>query len=72
ALHISSRGGIFSEGPAKEFDLDDKYIRAILGFFGVHQIESLFLEKTGILQGTALTEAIEQAHRTARDLATNF
>lgn len=72
ALHISSRGGMYSEGPAKEFDLDDKYIRTILGFFGITQVESLFLEKTGMLQGTSLKETIEQTHQAARDLAANF
>lgn len=69
ALYISSRGGMYSEGPAKEFDLDDKYIRTILGFFGITQVESLFLEKTGMLQGTFLKEMIEQTHQVARDLA---
>ena len=72
ALHISSRGGMYSEGPAKEFDLDDKYIRTILGFFGITQVESLFLEKTGMLQGPSLKEMIEQTHQAARDLAANF
>lgn len=72
ALHISSRGGMYSEGPTKEVDLDDKYIRIILGFFGIAQVESLFLEKTGILQGAALQETIEQSHQAARTLAAKF
>lgn len=72
AIHISSRGGMYSEGPAKEFDLSDKYIRTILGFFGITQVESLFLEQTNILQGNALKEAIDQSHKTARNLAVNF
>lgn len=72
AIHISSRGGIYSEGPAKEFDLSDKYIRTILGFFGITQVESLFLEQTNILQGDALKEAINQSHQAARNLAINF
>lgn len=72
ALHMSSRGGMYSEGPAKEFDLDDKYIRTILGFFGITQVESLFLEKSNILQGAILKETIEQTHQAARNLAANF
>jgi FMN-dependent NADH-azoreductase len=63
---------MYSEGPAKEFDLSDKYIRTILGFFGITQVESLFLEQTNILQGDALKEAIDQSHQTARNLAVNF
>ena len=72
AIHISSRGGMYSEGPAKEFDLSDKYIRTILGFFGITQVESLFLEQTNVLQGNALKEAIDQSHQAARNLAVNF
>jgi len=72
AIHISSRGGTFIEGPAKELDLSDKYIRTILGFFGITQVESLFLERTSILQGDALKEAIDQSHQAARNLAVNF
>lgn len=72
ALHISSRGGIYSEGPAKDLDLGDKYIKSILGFFGITQVESLFLEQTNILQGDALKEAIENSHQAARNLAVNF
>ncbi|MCO5386581.1 NAD(P)H-dependent oxidoreductase [Desulfosporosinus sp.] len=72
AVHISSRGGAYSEGPAKEFDLGDKYIRTILGFFGITQVESLFLENANVLQGDALQKAIDQSHQTAQNLASNF
>lgn len=72
AVHISSRGGVYSEGPAKEFDLGDKYIRTILGFFGITQVESLFLENANVLQGDALQKAIDQSHQTAQNLASNF
>ena len=72
AIHISSRGGLFSEGPAKDLDLGDKYIKTILGFFGIMQVESLFLEQTSILEGAALKEAIDQSHQSARSLAVNF
>ncbi|HBV88293.1 MAG TPA: FMN-dependent NADH-azoreductase [Desulfosporosinus sp.] len=72
AVHISSRGGIYSEGPAKEFDLGDKYIKTILGFFGITQVESLFLENANVLQGDDLQKAIEQSHQNARNLAAGF
>ncbi|KLU67307.1 FMN-dependent NADH-azoreductase 2 [Desulfosporosinus acididurans] len=72
AVHISSRGGVYSEGAAKEFDLSDKYVRTILGFFGINQVESLFLENANVLQGDDLRKAIDQSHQAARNLAANF
>ncbi|TGE33584.1 NAD(P)H-dependent oxidoreductase [Desulfosporosinus sp. Sb-LF] len=72
AIHISSRGGMYSQGPAKEFDLSDKYIRTILGFFGINEVESLFLELTNVLQGDALKQAIDNSHEAARSLAAQF
>lgn len=72
AVHVSSRGGMYSEGPAKEFDLGDKYVRTILGFFGITQVESLFLENANVLQGDDLQKAIEQSHQNARNLAAKF
>jgi len=44
AVHIQARGGVYSHGPAQEFELGDKYIRTILTFMGVNDIESVIAE----------------------------
>ncbi|MTI94303.1 MAG: FMN-dependent NADH-azoreductase [Firmicutes bacterium] len=44
AIHIQARGGIYSEGPMSEFELGDRYLRSILAFMGVTEIQSLVVE----------------------------
>lgn len=57
ALHIQSRGGVYSEGPTRDFEFGDKYIRALLTFLGIPSIESIIIE--GTAQDPALAEAIK-------------
>ncbi|MGA9226445.1 MAG: NAD(P)H-dependent oxidoreductase, partial [Mesobacillus sp.] len=44
AVHIQARGGVYSEGPAKALEFGDSYLRAILGFMGVPEIETIAVE----------------------------
>ncbi|MHD0396792.1 FMN-dependent NADH-azoreductase [Staphylococcus simulans] len=44
ALHIQSRGGYYSEGPAADLELGDRYIRTILSFMGVPNIDLIAVE----------------------------
>lgn len=44
ALLIQSRGGIYSEGPAADLELGNRYLQTILGFFGVPSVEELVIE----------------------------
>jgi len=42
AVYIQARGGVFSQGPAKEFEFGDRYMRAILTFLGVERLINKF------------------------------
>jgi FMN-dependent NADH-azoreductase len=53
---IHSRGGIYSSGPAQAMDHQGTYLRSILGFLGVTDIESIDVE--GVAYGP---EAAEKA-----------
>lgn len=59
-LAIAS-GGIFSEGPLKEFDLTEKYLRNVLGFIGITDITVFRVEGTAMPQfkDEALPKALE-------------
>lgn len=39
AILVLARGGVYSEGPYKPFDFQEPYLRAILGFIGITDLE---------------------------------
>jgi FMN-dependent NADH-azoreductase len=41
---VLARGGVYSDGPAKPFDFQEPYLRAILGFIGITDIEVVPVE----------------------------
>ncbi|RXK18425.1 FMN-dependent NADH-azoreductase [Macrococcus sp. DPC7161] len=44
AVLVQARGGIYSEGPAADFELGNRYLKTILGFFGLPSIEEIIVE----------------------------
>ncbi|MBN8714461.1 MAG: NAD(P)H-dependent oxidoreductase [Xanthomonadales bacterium] len=58
----SSRGGIYSEGPAAAVDFQEPYLRTVLSFFGITDIEVVRAE--GVAMGP---EQKAQAMQAARD-----
>ena len=37
AIHITSRGGNYSEGPFAAYEMGDRYLRTIFGFLGISE-----------------------------------
>jgi FMN-dependent NADH-azoreductase len=65
----SSRGGIYSSGPAAALDFQEAYLRTVFGFLGVIDIE--FIRAEGVnLSAEHKTKAIASAHLTIGNLAT--
>lgn len=58
----SSRGGIYSQGPATAADFQEPYLRTVLGFFGITDIEVVRAEGLGMG-----TEQKDLAMQSARD-----
>lgn len=57
----SSRGGIYSEGPAQAVDFQEPYLRHVFGFIGIHDVE--FVRAEGLNLGPAQREAaLADAH----------
>jgi FMN-dependent NADH-azoreductase len=57
----SSRGGIYSEGPAATVDFQETYLRHVFGFMGIHDVE--FVRAEGLNLGAEQREAaMAQAH----------
>jgi FMN-dependent NADH-azoreductase len=44
---IESRGGFYSEGPAKTIDFQEPYLRQLLGFMGLTDVAFIHAEKIG-------------------------
>lgn len=72
AIHIVTRGGKYSEGPAAAYEMGDRYIRTIFEFMGVTDISTLSFELTNVLLCEELDKAREEAHRKAREMAQVF
>lgn len=70
AVHIQTRGGIYSHGPAAAVEMGDKYINAILDFVGISDRESIIAEgmnatpdKAESIKAEAIAKAKETAQR---------
>ncbi|WP_050462174.1 FMN-dependent NADH-azoreductase [Herbaspirillum autotrophicum] len=60
AIVILSRGGVYSEGPAQSMDFQGAYIKSVLGFIGITDVELVIAE--GVSMGEEKTkEAIAHA-----------
>ncbi|SFI85096.1 FMN-dependent NADH-azoreductase [Thermoflavimicrobium dichotomicum] len=71
AVHIQARGGVYSEGPARDSEFGDRYIRAVLNFLGVTNVESVIVE--GMNQMPQEAESIKaKAIEHAREVAKRF
>ena len=44
AILVLARGGVYSDGPAKPLDFQEPYLRAILGFIGLTDIDVVSVE----------------------------
>jgi len=44
AILVLARGGVYSDGPARPFDFQEPYLRAILGFIGLTDVDVVRVE----------------------------
>lgn len=67
AVHIVARGGEYGNAP---YEMGDRYLRTILGFFGIKQIETIAIENldvVGVDIQEKLGEGIKEAKRVAQE-----
>ena len=65
---VESRGGLYSEGPARRIDFQEPYLRHLLGFIGLTDVTFVRAEKIGY-GPEARAAAIASATATLRELA---
>jgi FMN-dependent NADH-azoreductase len=72
ALHIQTRGGIYSTGPMVDFEFGDRFLRKALGFLGMELLDTVVAEGMDHFPKKApdiMNKAKEQAIEAARKMA---
>ena len=68
AVHIVSRGGAYNNSP---YEMGDRYLRTILGFFGIKDIETIAIDNLDVM-GVNVEEKVEEGIEKAISLAKKF
>lgn len=68
AVHIVARGGEYENAP---YEMGDRYLRTILGFFGITDVETIAIENVDVI-GADVEGKIEEGIRKANLLAQSF
>lgn len=72
AIHIQTRGGIYSTGPMADFEFGDRFLRKALGFLGIELMDSVVAEGMDHfpkMAGEIVARAKEKAAESARQMA---
>jgi len=72
AIVVVSRGGVYSDGPMKQLDFQETYLKSVLGFIGITDVEMVRVE--GVALGdqairAAMANARQQSAHALRELA---
>lgn len=68
AIIVLSSGGVYTDGPMKAMEHNESYLRAVLGFIGITDIQSVYIE--GVAYGPdKAAEALAAATVRAEELA---
>lgn len=68
AVHIVSRGGGYDNSP---YEMGDRYLRTILGFFGIKDIETIAIDNLDVI-GVNFKEKVKEGIEKAISLAKKF
>ena len=68
AVHIVSRGGEYGDAP---YEMGDRYLRTILGFFGIQDMKTIAVESLDVV-GADVEGKVEQGIKEAKDIARLF
>ena len=66
---VSSRGGVYSEGPMQPLDFQEEYLRKVFGFLGITDIEVVRAEGVNLSPESrqrAIARALEGIHMDVR------
>lgn len=64
-------GGVYGEGPAAAYEMGDRYLRTILGFFGITDFTTIAAEGIDLVDKD-VEAIIQKAIDNAEELAKRF
>lgn len=67
AIVINAKGGVYSSGPAQALEHQSTYLRGVLGFLGITDVEVIDVEGVG-LGPDAANKAVERGHVCAHEV----
>jgi FMN-dependent NADH-azoreductase len=71
AVHITTRGGSYHEGPGAAYEMGDRYLHTILGFLGITDYTTIFADGLDIV-GNDVSALVQKAKDDAIALADHF
>jgi FMN-dependent NADH-azoreductase len=71
ALHITTRGGGYSQGPSAAYEMGDRYLRTVIGFIGVTDFATVAAENLDVM-GTDVALVLKEAKEKASEIANHF
>ncbi len=71
-VHITARGGLYSQGPANSFEMGDKYLRTIFSFMGIDEIDTLAFELTSAKEKEEIEKDFKAAVENIDNLVAKF
>lgn len=71
AIHITTRGGEYSKPPLSEYELGEKYIKTILGLFGVYDTSTFAVDSMD-RSGTDVEAVVANAIKDIQEKAKSF
>lgn len=71
AIVVVARGGVYSEGPMRELDFQESYLKSVLGFIGITDVEMVRIE--GVARGEqAVRNAMNSAKQRSAQVVREF
>lgn len=71
AVNITARGGEYSEGESAKWEMGDRYLRTIMGFFGITDFTTVSADNLDVI-GQDVEAIVGNAIKNAQDIAKNF
>lgn len=71
AVNIVTRGGDYCSAPACDFELGDRYVKTIFGFFGIIDFTTIFADGLDV-QGNDASAIVAKAQAQAKEVAKDF